>query len=103
MPASATMPTNRVVTHPSGPRTAGEPTSETVTPKHESPVEVPLARQRKMMLDDEFYCRPRRRRLSLEKCLEDYMNANAFATKRAACWRCPQGCNIRHQFADEGV
>ncbi len=63
----------------------------------------PQARQRKMMLDDEFYCRPRRRRLSLEKCLEDYMNANAFGTKRAACWRCPQGCNIRRQFADDGV
>ena len=70
-----------------------------------SPASAPAlqARQRKMMLDDEFYCRPRRRRLTLEKCLEDYMNANAFATKRAACWRCPQGCNIRRQFADEGV
>ena len=86
MPASATM-------HTTG----------TVATKHEPSVELPPARQRKMMLDDEFYCRPRRRRLSLEKCLEDYMNANAFATKRAACWRCPQGCNIRRQFADEGV
>ncbi len=56
-------------------------------------------RVQRMMLDDEFYCRPRRRRLSIEKCLEDYMNANAFGTKRAACWRCPQGCNVRRQFA----
>lgn len=55
----------------------------------------------KMTLDDEFYCRPRRRRLTVDKCLEDYMNANAFGTKRAACWRCPQGCNVRRQFAGE--
>ncbi|HAN32809.1 MAG TPA: hypothetical protein DCQ06_14540 [Myxococcales bacterium] len=52
-------------------------------------------------LADEFYCRPRRRRLTVDKCLEDYMNANAFGTKRAACWRCPQGHNIRRQFAGE--
>ena len=36
----------------------------------------------------EFYCRPRRRRLSLDRCLDDYMMANAFADKRSACWRC---------------
>ncbi|GEM_PF-1895682 len=49
--------------------------------------------------DDEFYCRPRRRRLTIEKCLDDYMNANAFGNKRAACWRCPQGCHNRKAFA----
>ena len=65
--------------------------------------QVGTPRPRRMQLDDEFYCRPRRRRLSLEKCLEDYMNANAFGTKRAACWRCPQGCNIRRQFADDAT
>ena len=52
-----------------------------------------------MTMDDEFYCRPRRRRLSIEKCLEDYMNANAFSNKRSACWRCPQGCHNRREFA----
>ena len=47
----------------------------------------------------EFYCRPRRRRLSLDRCLDDYMMANAFADKRSACWRCPQGCGNRREFA----
>lgn len=51
-------------------------------------------------LDDEFYCRPRRRRLAIEKCLDDYMNANAFTNKRSACWRCPQGCTNRRTFSE---
>lgn len=63
-------------------------------------MEARRARGPVISLEDEFYCRPRRRRLSLEKCLEDYMNSNAFATKRSACWRCPQGCNNRTQFAN---
>ena len=53
----------------------------------------------KVSTDDEFYCRPRRRRLTIEKCLDDYMNANAFSNKRSACWRCPQGCHNRREFA----
>ena len=56
---------------------------ENVTP------ELPVRTGPRMALDDEFYCRPRRRRLSIEKCLDDYMNANAFTNKRSACWRCP--------------
>ena len=54
----------------------------------------------KLAADEEFYCRPRRRRLTIEKCLDDYMNANAFGNKRSACWRCPQGCTNRKAFAD---
>jgi hypothetical protein len=53
----------------------------------------------KISPDEEFYCRPRRRRLTIEKCLDDYVNANAFANKRSACWRCPQGCANRKAFA----
>jgi hypothetical protein len=53
-------------------------------------------------LSREFYCRPRRRRLSLDRCLDDYMMANAFTDKRSACWRCPQGCGNRRTFATGG-
>ena len=53
----------------------------------------------RMSVEDEFYCRPRRRRLTIEKCLDDYMNANAFVRQRSACWRCPQGCHNRRTFA----
>ncbi len=60
----------------------------------------PRGQSTRIALEDVFYCRPRRRRLSFSKCLEDYVNANAFAVKRSACWRCPQGCHNRTQYAD---
>ena len=52
---------------------------------------------------DVFYCRPRRRRLTIEFCLDDYMNANAFNDKHSACWHCPQGCANRHAYAEGEV
>ncbi len=66
-------------------------------------VDAPFAartRDARLNLQDEFYCRPRRRRLQVEKCLDDYMNANAFEQKRSACFRCPQGCTVRRVFSE---
>lgn len=54
----------------------------------------------RLSLGSEFYCRPRRRRLPMSTCLDDYMNANAFAEKRSACWRCPQGCANRAKYSE---
>lgn len=51
-------------------------------------------------LEDTFYCLARRRRLTLEKCLDDYLDANALARKRLACYRCPQGRENRHCYAE---
>lgn len=50
-------------------------------------------------LHDEFYCRARRRNLTLEKCLDDFMEANAFERRRSTCFRCPQGRRNRETFA----
>lgn len=50
-------------------------------------------------LEDVFYCRARRRRLPLHKCLDDYLEANAFNSRRSACWRCPQGRKNRENYA----
>lgn len=52
-----------------------------------------------LRLEDEFYCRARRRRVTLDKCLNDYLDANAFNDRRSACWRCPQGRRNREAFA----
>lgn len=49
---------------------------------------------------DLFYCRSRRRRLELDKCLDDYLNANAFGRNVKACYRCPQGRLNRQRFAE---
>ena len=50
-------------------------------------------------LSDTFYCRARRKELTLDKCLNDYLEANAFEKRRSACFRCPQGRKNRELFA----
>lgn len=47
----------------------------------------------------EFYCRSKKRRVSMEECLERYVDANAFENKRSACWRCYQGRKVRTDYA----
>ena len=58
------------------------------------------AEPQRLGLEDTFYCRARRRRIALHKCLDDYLEANAFNTRRSACWRCPQGRKNREEYAD---
>ncbi len=53
----------------------------------------------KIVLEHEFYCRARRRKVTYAKCLDDYVDANAFGQKRSACWRCPQGRGHREAYA----
>ena len=50
-------------------------------------------------LSDTFYCRARRKELTLDKCLNDYLESNAFEKRRSACVRCPQGRKNRELFA----
>jgi hypothetical protein len=50
-------------------------------------------------LADTFYCRARRKELTLDKCLNDYLEANAFEKRRSACFRCPQGRKNRELYA----
>ncbi|MBP7126606.1 hypothetical protein KBD49_09605 [Myxococcota bacterium] len=50
-------------------------------------------------LVDTFHCRARRKELTLDKCLNDYLEANAFDRKRSACYRCPQGRRNREAYA----
>lgn len=46
-----------------------------------------------------FYCKGRRKKLRLDKCLEDWLNANAFNIIRSPCRRCPQGRKNREDFS----
>lgn len=62
--------------------------------------QVRKAKAAKLALDQVFYCRPRRKRLPIGTCLNDYMNANAFTDKRSACWRCPLGCQNRTRYSE---
>jgi hypothetical protein len=49
----------------------------------------------------EFYCRTKKRRLTVGDCLERYVDANAFEKRKSACWRCFQGKRTRVDFAHE--
>ena len=51
-------------------------------------------------LNEFFYCKPRRKQLTLASCLDDYVSSNALMKKRAACWLCPQGKRNRTAFSD---
>jgi hypothetical protein len=62
---------------------------------HRSPITPPVLR-----LDDEFHCRYRHREISLQQCLDDFVEANAFDFARHACFKCPLGLRRRCDFAD---
>ncbi len=50
-----------------------------------------------------FPCKSRRKVLSLQQCLDDYLDANAMEKKRSCCWRCVQGRKNREGFSEEGT
>ncbi len=52
-------------------------------------------------LNEFFYCKARRKSLTLTDCLDDYVTSNALVKKRSACWLCPQGKRNRAGFADK--
>jgi hypothetical protein len=49
-----------------------------------------------------FYCRAKKRRVSVQECLTRYVDATALELQRSACWRCPQGKRNRGAFAMGG-
>lgn len=57
------------------------------------------SQQETQELSDTFYCRARRKELTLDKCLNDYLESNAFEKRRSACFRCPQGRKNRELFS----
>jgi len=63
-------------------------------------------RTKKMLLQpksfcepDTFRCRAKARRLSVFTCMSDYVDANALKKKDTPCFTCPQGEDVRRDFA----
>lgn len=54
------------------------------------PVQVP---------SDTFHCRARRKMLTLNRCLNDYLESNAIRQRRSACFRCMLGRKNREIYA----
>jgi hypothetical protein len=55
--------------------------------------------QHRHAISDTFYCRPRRKVLTLNRCLTDYLETNALEKRGSACFRCMLGRINREQFA----
>ena len=50
-------------------------------------------------LDTEIHCKPLHVRISIEKCLDAFVEANAFSNQASACFKCPQGELVRNLVA----
>jgi len=50
-------------------------------------------------LDVPFNCKNRHEDVSVEKCLDSFVEANAFGLKDSACYKCAQGQRIRNLIA----
>lgn len=58
-----------------------------------------MARKNQVRLDSTIYCKAQKVELSVEKCLDLFVEANAFAQKESCCFRCPQGQRVRNTVA----
>ena len=52
-----------------------------------------------MSLIDPFFCPIRRRKMTIENCLDNYVNAAAYENRRNVCYNCRPGRNLRERFA----
>ena len=52
-----------------------------------------------MRMDTPVFCRMTHDEIPVEKCLDQYVEANAFSAKESNCYRCPQGQRVRSLVA----
>lgn len=50
-------------------------------------------------LDAPFYCKTRRIEVTIQKCLDSFVEANAFSFKESSCFKCTQGQRVRSLIA----
>lgn len=50
-------------------------------------------------LNTEIQCKPLHVRIPIEKCLDAFVEANAFSDRASACFKCPQGERVRNLVA----
>jgi len=47
---------------------------------------------------DPYYCSRRNENMKVGKCLNYFVDANAFEAKQSKCWRCPEGGALRQRY-----
>lgn len=63
---------------------------------------VPVPRDLRMSLADTVaFCPKREASCFVRTCIDDYMNANAFANRKTPCYRCNIGKEVRDDFASQ--
>ncbi len=50
-------------------------------------------------LDAPFLCKNSRLEIAVQKCLDQFVEANAFSFKESSCYKCPQGQRVRNLIA----
>ncbi|MBP7125572.1 hypothetical protein KBD49_04320 [Myxococcota bacterium] len=50
-------------------------------------------------LEAPFYCKTRRIEVTVQKCLDSFVEANAFSFKESTCFKCTQGQRVRSLIA----
>ena len=58
-----------------------------------------LRRVPKVSSSSVFYCRSKKRKLTMGECVDKYVESNAFDKRRSTCWRCFQGRKNRTDYA----
>lgn len=54
----------------------------------------------KKKLNQQFKCKTREKMISIEECLELFLNANSLNQKNSPCFKCSYGQKIRADFAN---
>ena len=50
-------------------------------------------------LDAPFFCKNLRSEVHVQKCLDSFVEANAFSFKESTCYKCVQGQRVRNLIA----
>jgi hypothetical protein len=50
-------------------------------------------------LEAPFFCKNLRTEVHVDKCLDSFVEANAFGFKDSSCYKCPQGQRVRNLIA----
>lgn len=58
-----------------------------------------MTQKAQVRLEAPFFCKNLREEVHIEKCLDTFVEANAFSMKESTCYKCPQGQRVRNLIA----
>jgi hypothetical protein len=60
---------------------------------------VVMIQKAQVRMDAPFFCKNQRSDVAVQKCLDSFVEANAFSFKESSCYKCPQGQRVRNLIA----